>query len=95
MDIAVVRKISEQKAKKIKSFPFKEDKLKVYIYASKYSKEIIDEFEFTFRKKVEIVTISEEELEYLLKISYLGYKRDADYEVFEKAIRAKGFRYTL
>ena len=89
MDIAVVRKISEQKAKKIKSFPFKEDKLKVYIYASKYSKEIIDEFEFIFRKKVEIVTISEEELEYLLKISYLGYKRDADYEVFKKAIELK------
>ncbi|WP_347708648.1 GspE/PulE family protein [Clostridium sp. D53t1_180928_C8] len=89
MDIAVVRKISEQKAKKIKSFPFKEDKLKVYIYASKYSKEIIDEFEFIFRKKVEIVTISEEELEYLVKISYLGYKKDADYEVFKKAIELK------
>lgn len=89
IDIAVVRKINEQKAKKIKSLPFKEDKLKVYIYASKYSKEIIDEFELIFRKKVEIVTITEEELEYLLKISYLGHKKDADYEVFKKAIELK------
>ena len=34
IDISVVRKISEQKAKKIRSFPFKENKTDIYIYAT-------------------------------------------------------------
>ena len=89
IDISVVRKINEQKAKKIRSFPFKESRTEVYIYASNHKKTIVDEFEFIFRKKVEIVTISEEELEYLLKIVYLGNRKDADYEVFKSAINLK------
>ena len=84
IDISVVRKINEQKAKKIRSFPFKESRTEVYIYASNHKKTIVDEFEFIFRKKVEIVTVSEEELEYLLKIVYLGNRKDADYEVFKQ-----------
>ena len=89
IDISVVRKINEQKAKKIMAFPFKENKKEVYIYASSHKKTIVDEFEFIFRKKAEVVTVSEEELEYLLKIVYLGNRKDADYEVFKEAINLK------
>ncbi|MBS4956633.1 MAG: type II/IV secretion system protein [Clostridium sp.] len=50
---------------------------------------MVDEFEFIFRKKVKVVIISEEELEYLLKIVYLGNSKDADNEVFKQAINLK------
>ncbi|MBM6820617.1 MAG: type II/IV secretion system protein [Clostridium sp.] len=50
---------------------------------------MVDEFEFIFRKKVEVVIITEEELEYLLKIVYLGNSKDADNEIFKKAINLK------
>ena len=86
IDISVVRKMNEQKAKKIRAFPFKENSSEIYIYASENKKTIVDEFEFIFRKKVEVVIISEQELEYLLIISYLGNNKDADSEVFKKAI---------
>ena len=89
IDISVVRKINEQKAKKIRSFPFKESRTEVYIYASNNKKAIVDEFEFIFRKNVEVVMVSEEEFEYLLKIVYLGNRKDADYEVFKEAINLK------
>ena len=89
IDISVVRKINEQKAKKIMAFPFKENKKEIHIYASSHKKTIVDEFEFIFRKKAEVVTVSEEELEYLLKIVYLGNRKDADYEVFKEAINLK------
>lgn len=89
IDISVVRKINEQKAKKIKAFPFKENGSEIYIYASENKKTIVDEFEFIFRKKVKIVIISYDELDYLLKISYLGNSKDADNEVFKKAINLK------
>ena len=89
IDISVVRKINEQKAKKIMAFPFKENKKEIHIYASSHKKTIVDEFEFIFRKKAEVVTVSEEELVYLLKIVYLGNRKDADYEVFKEAINLK------
>ena len=89
IDISVVRKINEQKAKKIMAFPFKENKKEIHIYASSHKKTIVDEFEFIFRNKAEVVTVSEEELEYLLKIVYLGNRKDADYEVFKEAINLK------
>lgn len=90
IDISVVRKINEQKAKKIRAFPFKENKTEIYIYTSSSNKQsMIDEFEFIFRKKVEVITVTEEEFEYLLKIVYLGNRKDADYEVFKEAINLK------
>ena len=89
IDISVARKINEQKAKKIKAFPFKENRDEIYIYASENKKNILDEFEFIFRKKVKVVIISEEELKYLLEISYLGNSKDADTEVFKSAINLK------
>ena len=89
IDISVVRKINEQKSKNIMAFPFKENKKEIHIYASSHKKTIVDEFEFIFRKKAEVVTVSEEELEYLLKIVYLGNRKDADYEVFKEAINLK------
>ena len=66
IDISVVRKINEQKAKKIRAFPFKENKTEIYIYTSSNKQSMIDEFEFIFRKKVEVITVTEEEFEYLL-----------------------------
>lgn len=89
IDISVVRKINEQKAKKIRAFPFKENKTEIYIYTSSNKQSMIDEFEFIFRKKVEVITVTEEEFEYLLKIVYLGNRKDADYEVFKEAINLK------
>lgn len=89
IDISVVRKINEQKAKKIRAFPFKENKTEIYIYTSSNKQSMIDEFEFIFRKKVEVITVAEEEFEYLLKIVYLGNRKDADYEVFKEAINLK------
>ncbi|WP_298127382.1 GspE/PulE family protein [uncultured Clostridium sp.] len=89
IDISVVRKISEQKAKKIRSFPFKENKTDIYIYATSNKKIVLDEFEFIFRKNVEVVLISEEEFDYLFKIVYLGNRKDADYEVIKEAINLK------
>lgn len=89
IDISVARKINEQKAKKIKAFPFKENRDEIYIYASENKKNILDEFEFIFRKKVKVVIISEEELKYLLEVSYLGNSKDADTEVFKSAINLK------
>ncbi|MDO4925356.1 MAG: ATPase, T2SS/T4P/T4SS family, partial [Turicibacter sp.] len=89
IDISVVRKINEQKAKKIRAFPFKENSSEIYIYARENKKTMVDEFEFIFRKKVKVVIISEDELDYLLKISYLGNSKDADNEVFKKAINLK------
>lgn len=89
IDISVVRKINEQKAKKIRAFPFKETISEIYIYARENKKTMVDEFEFIFRKKVEVVIITEEELEYLLKIVYLGNSKDADNEIFKKAINLK------
>lgn len=89
IDISVVRKISEQKAKKIRSFPFKENKTEIYIYATSNKKIVLDEFEFIFRKNVEVVLISEEEFDYLFKIVYLGNRKDADYEVIKEAINLK------
>lgn len=89
IDISVVRKINEQKAKKIRAFPFKENKTEIYIYTSSNKQSMIDELEFIFRKKVEVITVTEEEFEYLLKIVYLGNRKDADYEVFKEAINLK------
>lgn len=89
IDISVARKINEQKAKKIKAFPFKEDRDEIYIYAIENKKAILDEFEFIFRKKVKVAIISEDEFKYLLEISYLGNRKDADSEVFKKAINLK------
>ena len=89
IDISVVRKINEQKAKKIRAFPFKENKTEIYIYTSSNKQSMIDEFEFKFIKKVEVITVTEEEFEYLLKIVYLGNRKDADYEVFKEAINLK------
>ena len=89
IDISVVRKINEQKAKKIRALPFIENKTEIYIYTSSNKQSMIDEFEFIFRKKVEVITVTEEEFEYLLKIVYLGNRKDADYEVFKEAINLK------
>ena len=59
IDISVVRKINEQKAKKIRAFPFKETISEIYIYARENKKTMVDEFEFLLRKKVEVVNITE------------------------------------
>lgn len=86
IDISVVRKINDQKAKKIKAFPFKEDGEQVYIYATEYIQSIVDEFEFIFRKSIKVVIVNEKEIEYLLKIAFLGRQKDADYIIFKEAI---------
>ena len=41
IDISVVRKMNEQKAKKIRAFPFKENNSEIYIYASPSAKPIL------------------------------------------------------
>ena len=83
IDITVVRRINELKAVKIKAFPFKENEEEVYIYTSNFTKEAEEEIMFIFRKKVKAIIISEEEFNYLLKIVFLGQKRNV-YEIIIK-----------
>ena len=52
IDLTLARKISEQKAKKLKSIPFKESNEEIYIYSNIYEKSLVEEFEFIFRKKL-------------------------------------------
>lgn len=87
IDIAVVRKFSEQKAIKLKAFPFMENKKEVFIFTSEYEKSTEEEIEFIFRKKVRIKVITKEELDYLVKIIYLGQKKDAYDVVLREAIK--------
>ena len=86
VDMEVVRKIKEEKAIKLKALPYNENSNNVYIYTSKYEKSIIEEFEFIFRKNVNLKILSEEEINYLLKILYLGNKKNAEEIIFKEAI---------
>ena len=89
IDLTLARKISEQKAKKLKSIPFKESNEEIYIYSNIYEKSLVEEFEFIFRKKVRLVIINEDDIDSLIKIIYLGKQNEADYEVFKEAINLK------
>lgn len=89
IDIEVVRKVKEQKAIRLKAIPYNENSNDVYIYTSKYEKNIIEEFEFIFRKNVKVKILTEEEISYLLKVLYLGNKKDAEEIVFKEAINLK------
>lgn len=89
IDIEVVRKVKEQKAIRLKAIPYNENFNDVYIYTIKYERNIIEEFEFIFRKNVKVKILTEEEISYLLKVLYLGNKKDAEEIVFKEAINLK------
>lgn len=86
IDMEVVRKVKEEKAIKLKALPYNENSNNVYIYTSKYEKNIVEEFEFIFRKNVKVKILNEEEISYLLKVLYLGNKKTAEEIVFKEAI---------
>lgn len=86
IDITVTRKINEQKARTLKAIPFKENQKEVYIYSSKVREEIKEDMLFIFRKKVVVILIKEEEIQYLIKIAYLGQKKEAYDIIIKEAI---------
>lgn len=86
IDITVTRKINEQKARTLKAIPFKENQKEVYIYSSKVREEIKEDMLFIFRKKVIVILIKEEEIQYLIKIAYLGQKKEAYDIIIKEAI---------
>lgn len=86
IDITVTRKINEQKARTLKAIPFKENQKEVYIYCSKVREEIKEDMLFIFRKKVIVILIKEEEIQYLIKIAYLGQKKEAYDIIIKEAI---------
>ena len=86
INITTARKINEQKARLLKAIPFKENEKEVYVYCSEVNEKIEDDMLFIFRKKVIITLIKEEEILYLIKIAYLGQKKEAYDIIIKEAI---------
>lgn len=87
INITVARKINEQKAKIFNAIPFKENEKEVYVYCSEVNKKVEEDMLFIFRKKVILILIKKEEIQYLIKIAYLGQKKEAYDIIIKEAIK--------